>query len=109
MTKHPQLNLFNEATLAPTDPLLGLGVLLPDACKQCGSREATIGPGAGPHLASLHCQCGVHFRGWVGARTHAFLTEIVAKFGRPETPIEIRRQRSIGFIEIGKVVPGQPP
>jgi hypothetical protein len=52
---------------------------------------AEIGPGKGPHLASLSCcACGSH-RGWISHATHEFLTEIVNKFGCPDTPIVIQR------------------
>jgi hypothetical protein len=69
----------------------GLTVVVPDACK-CGERRATIGAGAGPHVAALHCcRCGLH-RGWVPHETHDFIAELIRDFGRPTTPISIRRQ-----------------
>jgi hypothetical protein len=92
--KRRQLNLFAEPSPAPTDPLIGLAVRLPhDPCR-CGTNVAEIGPGKGPHLASLSCRaCGAH-RGWISHTTHEFLTAIVNKFGCPETPIVIQRGRS---------------
>lgn len=78
--------------LAPTvDPLIGLAVRLPhDPCR-CGAVVAEIGPGKGPHLASLSCcACSAH-RGWISHATHEFLTKIVNKFGCPDTPIVIQR------------------
>jgi hypothetical protein len=100
MSKPSQFDLFGEPV--PADPLLDLVVTPPDPCK-CGTHDAIIGAGAGPHLASLHCRaCGLH-RGWLPLVTYQFLAEIVAKFGRPVEPIAIRRrQRSVGFINIGK-------
>jgi hypothetical protein len=102
VSKPSQPDLFGEATPAPVDPLIDLAVTLPDHCK-CGIPDAIIGPGAGPQLASLRCRaCGVH-RGWLPLTTYQFLAEIVAKFGRPVEPIAIRRrQRSVGFINIGR-------
>ena len=84
-------------------PLLGLPVALPDTCKSCGSRDAIVGEGRGPHRAALHCRgCTAH-RGWIGVATYDFLVGVVAKFGRPDQPIAIERGgnptgKSIGFI-----------
>lgn len=94
----------NKAVAALADPLIGLIVTLPDRCK-CGTHEAIVGPGAGPHLASLRCgACEAH-RGWMSATSHAFLTETIKQFGRPEAPIVIKRSKSggVGFINIGKL------
>lgn len=91
-----QFDLFQAGPAA--DSLIGLTVTLPDSCSKCGAGETLIGPGSGPHLASLRCAvCEIH-RGWVGQRTHAFLAETVKQFGRPTTPIAIRRERNSGFI-----------
>ena len=109
MTRHQQPDLFGNAEPAPSNPLLDLVVTLPDVCNQCGAAEAVIGAGRGPHLASLRCRaCQIH-RGWVGQQTYKFLAEIVAKFGRPETPIAIRRARDIGFINSPDLTILPPP
>ena len=71
-------------------PLAGLIVSLPDACR-CGADVARIGPPAGPHLAELRCARCERHRGWLPRQAHAFLTEIINKFGRPTDPIAIRR------------------
>ena len=72
------------------DPLIGLAVQLPDACR-CGRDVARIGPPVGPHLAELRCaRCNRH-RGWLPRVAHQFLLEVVTQFGRPDTPICIRR------------------
>jgi hypothetical protein len=86
---HTQLDLFVSAPEA-RDPLIGLVVKLPDACR-CGANTARIGPPAGPHLAELRCTtCELH-RGWLPRAAHQFLTEVVNRFGFPTTPIAIRR------------------
>ena len=80
---------------APIDPLHGLSAQLSDTC-QCGSREAIIGEGKGPHRAAFFCsRCESH-RGWMANEAHAFVSEVVKKFGKPTTPIKIRRKRSKG-------------
>jgi hypothetical protein len=82
-------DLFHE-TLPPPP---GLAVRTPDSCK-CGTNTATIGAGAGPHIASLHCvDCGAH-RGWLSHEVCSFVNEAIQLFGRPTTPIAIRRGRS---------------
>jgi hypothetical protein len=43
---HVQLYLFNTA--APSDPLLGLAVKLPNTCSKCADLVAIIGPGKPP-------------------------------------------------------------
>jgi hypothetical protein len=82
--------LYAPIVRPPVDPLHGLAVQLPDTCS-CGSRASIIGAGRGRHSASLFCsRCG-SYRGLVPLQIHAFLSEIVNKFGRPAAPIEIRR------------------
>jgi hypothetical protein len=91
MKPRGQHDLFG-ATPEERDPLVGLAVQLPDTCR-CGANVARIGPPVGPHLAELRCaSCGRH-RGWLPRAAHQFLSEIVNKFGRPDTPIAIRRGR----------------
>ena len=49
-------------------------------------------------------------RSWISHATHKFLTEIVDKFGRPETPIVIQRGTNKGFAaEAAKTHDGSPP
>lgn len=73
-------------------PLVGLVVRLPDVCR-CGHDVARIGAPAGPHLAELRCTMCQHHRGWLPRIAHQFLLKTVTKFGRPDTPIAIRRGR----------------
>lgn len=97
-----QLDLFGARRrhLAATaaDPLLGLVVQLSDRC-QCGSGHAVIGEGKGPHRASLFCSRCERHRGWMSNEAHAFVTEVVEKFGKPTTPITIRRNRTNRGVE----------
>jgi hypothetical protein len=72
----------------PLEPLDGLRVRLPTRCR-CSSTVAFIEAGRGPHRAGLRCCCGRH-AGWVSGASYQFLTEVVANFGRPTSPIEIR-------------------
>jgi hypothetical protein len=98
-----QFDPFRENAPAPSDPVIGLAVRMPhDPCR-CGATAAEIGAGRGAHSPSLRCfACGAH-RGWISHATHKFLTEIVDKFGRPETPIVIQRGTNKGFAaESGK-------
>jgi hypothetical protein len=47
--------------------------------------------GKGPHLASLRCEaCDAH-RGWLSQQTYGFINETITQFGRPTTPIKVRR------------------
>ena len=83
-----QHDLFGAA--APTGPLSGITVKLPDTCSKCGDLVAIIGPGKPPHCASLLCQsCGLH-RGWISRANYTFLNEIINKFGAPSEPIVFR-------------------
>jgi hypothetical protein len=78
---------------APADPLRGLAVQLSDRC-QCGSHDVVIGEGKGPHRASLFCsRCEKH-RGWMANEAHAFVAEVVKKFGKPTAPIKIQRRKN---------------
>jgi hypothetical protein len=82
---HVQLDLFNTA--APSDPLLGLTVKLPNTCSKCGDLLAIIGPGTPPHYASLHCRsCGV-FRSWLSRVRCPYLAEVITDAGVPRKPI----------------------
>ncbi len=78
----------------PTDPMMdpvqGLTVKVADACT-CGSHILTVGPGKGPHKASLRCtDCNRH-RGWMSLATWSFLNELCRNGLRPTEPIEVRR------------------
>jgi hypothetical protein len=91
--------------------LNGLIVALPDSCSRCGGHVAEIGPGAGPHKASLRCAACETHRGWISGNSYAFLAEFVRNFGRPTEPIAIRRaRRSIGFISsLDLITPDRSP
>jgi hypothetical protein len=91
-----QLDLFTAPSNprrhaeAQADPLHGISVQLPDICP-CGSQDAVIGEGKGPHCASFFCsRCGKH-RGWMPNEAHIFVVQITQKFGKPSAPIRIRR------------------
>ena len=88
-----QLDLFMEAE-SPE----GIEVYLPDPC-QCSTCIALIGPGAGPHRASLHCRKCERHRGWLSSDSFEFITTIINKFGRPRSPIIIRRGK-VGWIPV---------
>jgi hypothetical protein len=76
--------------LAPAENLVGLAVKLPDLCR-CGHDVVRVGRPAGRHLAELRCTWCQRHRGWLPRIAHQCLIEIVNKFGRPDTPICIRR------------------
>jgi hypothetical protein len=91
MKHRRQLDLF-VTTPEARGPLVGLAVQLPDSCR-CGRDVVRIGPPVGPHLAELRCaRCDRH-RGWLPRAAHRLLVETVKQFGRPDTPICIRRGR----------------
>jgi hypothetical protein len=81
-----QLDFFVPPMSA--DPVLGLAVRPPAACRQCGDPVATVGPGKPPHYASLRCRsCNLH-RGWLSRVHHANLTEVINTAGAaPREPI----------------------
>jgi hypothetical protein len=87
-----QFDLFAIPTdRAPdTNPLLDLKVVLPDFCPKCRSGMAIIGPGKGPHVASLTCAGCRHHRGWLSKQKADFIKQIISTFGRPTEPIVIR-------------------
>jgi hypothetical protein len=101
-TTRIQLDLFTaqsdpprQLAAAPADCLLGLTVCLADAC-QCGSQISVIGEGKGPHRASLFCGLCDRHRGWMANEAHAFVSSVVTEFGKPTTPIKVRRKTSEG-------------
>jgi len=79
-----------------THDLIGLAVRMPTPCPRCRGTHASVGAARGPHAASLMCVCGRHL-GWASHETFAFLDATVRRFGRPTSPIEIRRKRDASF------------
>jgi hypothetical protein len=93
-----QLDMFPAAAEATTEPttthdLVGLAITLPEQCSRCGSHDAWIGAGRGPHRASVLCVCGRHL-GWLSIATFNFINATVQQFGRPTEPICVNRQRA---------------
>jgi hypothetical protein len=75
--------------------LIGLKLILPDICEGCGTHQlAVIGPNN-----ELHCIICERFRGHIGPKIRAFLTEILDRFGDLGRPPEITVRRAIGEIE----------
>ena len=97
--KHSQLDLFDEASPIPASPIPsslrspidGLAVHLDQHCR-CGATLAVIAKGKGPHVAALRCPDCDRFRQWLPQKVCEFLTELVARCGRPTEPIEIYEQ-----------------
>jgi hypothetical protein len=77
-------------TPADETTLVGLAVALPEQCPRCNGHTAVVGARRGPHAAALLCLCGRHL-GWMSHEAFSFLRETVRRFGRPTTPIQIRR------------------
>ena len=73
-----------------TAPLIGLCVRLPDGCR-CGAVAAIVGMGRGPHIAALQCTTCQRHRGWLPQAAAIFLLKLSELYGRPTTPITIRR------------------
>jgi hypothetical protein len=87
-----QLSMFG-ATMPSSSPV-GLVVVPPKPCRDCGSDTVIIGSSAGPHHARLNCcGCGCH-RGWLSGETFRFISGVIDNFGRPTEPIEIRHNQS---------------
>jgi hypothetical protein len=80
-----------QIDMSSAAPLVGLAITLPECCPRCSGHIAVVGAGRGPHAAIL-CLCGRHL-GWMSREAFSFLTEAVRRFGRPTTPIQIRRNR----------------
>ena len=87
---------LESARKPASNSLIGLHVIAANAC-ECGTKEAVVDVGCGPHPASLQCAACTAQRGWLGHRTHDFLGCIVRKFGRPAEPIVFRR--AIGRVQ----------
>jgi hypothetical protein len=89
---YTQLDFFGPPT--SVNPLLGLAVRLPHACRKCAGSVATVGPGTPPHYASLRCRsCDFH-RGWLSRANCTFLTEVINKGGAPREPIVLHTRTS---------------
>lgn len=70
--------------------MIGVAITLPEHCPRCNGQRATIGTGRGPHKASIMCLCGRHL-GWMSHEAFEFVSETVRRFGKPTSPITIRR------------------
>jgi hypothetical protein len=87
-----QLSMFESTS--PSSSPIGLTVIVPKPCSNCGSDAAVIGSSRGPHHASLLCEhCGGH-RGWLSGTTYRFLSNAIENFGRPSEPILVRQNQS---------------
>jgi hypothetical protein len=87
-----QLSMF--AVTSPSSSPVGLTVILPRLCRNCGADTGVIGSSAGPHHARLKCcGCGCH-SGWLSGETFRFLSDVIDNFGRPTEPVEVRRNQS---------------
>ena len=76
----------------PSNPAFGLKVVMQSVCPKCRNRLAIIGPGEGPHTASLTCTRCRHARGWLAKQETDFINKIISTFGRPTAPIVLRRK-----------------
>jgi hypothetical protein len=85
-------DLLAGAAHAVNDDLVGLAITLPEHCPRCSGHAAVVGAGRRPHVAAILCLCGRHL-GWMSHEAFSFLSETVRRFGRPTTPIQIRRTR----------------
>jgi hypothetical protein len=70
----------------------GLEVILEYPCRRCRSTAAIVAAGTGPHAAALECASCGRFQQWLARECCGFLTEVVARFGRPTEPIRIFEQ-----------------
>jgi hypothetical protein len=86
-----QIDMFS-AEPSTDNTLVGLAITLPDACSRCSGHDAVIGAGRWLHKASLMCCCGRHL-GWMSHEAFGFLSATARRFGRPTSPISIRRSR----------------
>jgi hypothetical protein len=94
-----QLDMFLNA-----DPLVGIEINLPRHCP-CGHDMLHVGPGRGPHRASLQCvRCGRHC-GWLSHKTANFLSAVIARFGRPIASVHVRvppETSNLRFVDNGE-------
>jgi len=86
------------------DPLVGLKVNLPRHCP-CGHDLLHVGPGRGPHRASLQCaRCGRHC-GWLSHKAAKFLADVIGRFGKPIAPVRVRvlqTKPNLHFVDNGE-------
>jgi hypothetical protein len=87
-----QLSMFESTS--PSSSPIGLTVIVPKPCSNCGSDAAVIGSSRGPHHASLLCECCGGHRGWLSGSTYKFLSDVIENFGRPAEPILVRQNQS---------------
>jgi hypothetical protein len=85
-------NPFAAAPAGGDATLVGLAITLPEHCPRCRGHDAVIGTARGPHKASIMCCCGRHL-GWMSHEAFGFLSATAHRFGRPTSPISIRRTR----------------
>jgi hypothetical protein len=90
-----QLNMFGSTIATTTSSPIGLSIILPKQCSNCGSDSAVVGSSRGPHHASLLCNCCGGHRGSLSGTTYRFLSGVIENFGRPSEPIEIRHNQSV--------------
>ena len=77
-----QLNLFG-----PPAHVREISVKLPAACRHCGCPVAIVGPGAGPHAASVRCRsCGRRV-GWLSRAHCAYINRVLETRGLQREPI----------------------
>jgi hypothetical protein len=58
-------------------------------CGVCGHTVVVIGPGTGPHVASLRCIDCDHHRGWLPRTITEFLLASISRSGWPDEAITI--------------------
>jgi hypothetical protein len=87
-----QVDMFAAAPAGGDANLVGLAITLPEHCPRCRGHDAVIGIARGPHKASIICACGRHL-GWMSHEALGFLSATAHRFGRPTSPISIRRTR----------------
>ena len=93
-------------------PLVGLRIKLERTidvpCGVCGQTTVVISPGAGPHVAGLHCAACDRHRGWLPKAAFDFLLVMVARFGWPSDPITIRNSQFQEFASANAADTGAP-
>jgi hypothetical protein len=90
-----QIDIFGSTIATLSSSPIGLAVILPKLCGNCGSDIATIGSSAGPYYARLNCECCGGHRGWLSGATYLFISDVITNFGRPTESIEIRRNQPV--------------
>ena len=90
--------------LENADPLIGIEINLPRHCP-CGHDMFRIGPGRGPHRASLQCSRCQRHCGWLSNTIAKFLSDVIARFGRPIAPVRVRvpqTKPNLRFVDNGE-------